>query len=248
MTGRWAVYCSTPDGYEAVHCFANETNARKAADTLTKTTAQEIRVAPIRAWYESEDNLNIELSPRVKYDRQRRIDKTRGITYKRNATGSRRRLQALMTIGWSLRQIEIQMNYSHGTLTNVMTNQYITRRKEQDVKNIYNTLWNKKPIPVTHAEKVAVSKTINHARKKNYAPPMAWDDDTIDDPTATPAIRGGDHKSINYLEERLEQVKHLYNLGLPDHVIADRLGISERTIIRDRTKLGLFKIKDTRSA
>jgi hypothetical protein len=35
-----------------------------------------------------------------------------------------------------------------------------------------------------HRERISVSRTINRAKAAGWASPLAWDDDTIDDPTA----------------------------------------------------------------
>ena len=86
---------------------------------------------------------------------------------------------------------------------------------------------------------------------------MAWDDDTIDDPDALPAhlaepetgspgidtvkvmlAIGGQRQDLTRAE-RWVAVEHLAAQGASDLAIAQRLGVSDKTILRDRQDLGI---------
>lgn len=99
------------------------------------------------------------------------------------AVGARRRLQALACIGWSYRALDHELQ-SARTATNLMTpslhNATVTRALHDRVSQVYDRLW------ATPSTAERSRRTMKYADRNGYAPPMAWDDDTIDDPDAVP--------------------------------------------------------------
>lgn len=94
-------------------------------------------------------------------------------------TGTRRRLQALMAIGWNLGRVAAGLGYTdHGCLSRLL---YGSGRVEvataTKVRHLYEQ-WSGTPGPSRIARQAA--------RKAGYAPPLAWDGHTIDDPSARP--------------------------------------------------------------
>jgi len=106
-----------------------------------------------------------------------------------DATGSRRRLQALAVMGWSTRRIAREL----GNL-DPQTYQYIEsgrtktirRRTAQAITELYDRLWSQQG-PSPRSTRVALTK--------GWVPPLAWDDDEIDDPKASPRSSGWVPKS-----------------------------------------------------
>lgn len=98
------------------------------------------------------------------------------------AIGSRRRIQALLAIGWRHGDItpRIRANgaRTHSQLVLHQAGTSVARVTADAVRAVYDELW-ATPGPSTATRKRAAAL--------GYAPPMAWDDDTIDDPAATPA-------------------------------------------------------------
>lgn len=64
------------------------------------------------------------------------------------------------------------------------------------------------------------SRARNLARRNGWAPPLAWDEDTIDNPAAEPQAPKGDDK-----QEFLDTYAELKALGLDDNQIAERIGM-----------------------
>ncbi|QOT16497.1 hypothetical protein [Paenarthrobacter sp. YJN-5] len=93
--------------------------------------------------------------------------------------GARRRLQALMAIGWRHQDLTKRVGFSTGTMMHQRGN-YISQFKHEAVLKVYDQLWNV-PGP-------ADGRTMTRVAKAGYAPPLAWDDETIDDPAAAPDL------------------------------------------------------------
>lgn len=97
-----------------------------------------------------------------------------------DASGTRRRLQALMWMGWTLSQISEEAGVYRTTLSKAMTADVVQFRIAEAIRNVYDRLWDREP-PAPNSDarrRVACVKT--EARRRGYLPPAAWDDDLID--------------------------------------------------------------------
>ena len=97
-----------------------------------------------------------------------------------DATGSRRRLQALAVMGWPTRSIARELgNLDPQTYQYIQSGRTktIRRRTAQDIAELYDRLWNQTGPSARSAEL---------ARAKGWVPPLAWDDECLDDPAAKP--------------------------------------------------------------
>lgn len=123
--------------------------------------------------------------------------------------GARRRLRALMAIGWRHSDLSPMVGFNTGTLNHQAGN-WISRVKHDAVKAVYEQLWNTPgPAPETSRARV---------RKAGYLPPMAWDDETIDDPLFEPELDGGEKTPVD------AEVEFLLSAGCPRYEISARLG------------------------
>lgn len=101
-----------------------------------------------------------------------------------DGTGSRRRLQALIAIGWTNRQLSARLGLQEsnfGTLLHGRLNPNVTAARHVQVKALYEELWNT-PAPAG----VNRTRQLAKAAREGWVPPLAWDDETIDDPQARP--------------------------------------------------------------
>ncbi|MEU8040928.1 hypothetical protein [Streptosporangium sp. NPDC049078] len=107
-----------------------------------------------------------------------------------NATGTRRRLQALVAIGWSLRTIADRLGMSHVNVAKIaragITAVYPATADA--VTALCEELWKQQPPTTTTAERISVAKALKHAAAHGWVVLACWDDDTIDDPDATPSF------------------------------------------------------------
>ena len=92
------------------------------------------------------------------------------------AVGAVRRIQALMTMGWRYQELNARLGFPADKVKENAG--WIGRHKHEAIVKLYDELWNT-PGP---AAKGSITKLLNRGWHK----PMAWDDDTIDDPAAEP--------------------------------------------------------------
>ncbi|MER7806125.1 hypothetical protein [Streptomyces sp900116325] len=101
-----------------------------------------------------------------------------------DATGTIRRAQALMAIGHSLTSIANAMGVSHYTVLGNILNGLrptVTVATARSAASVYRKL---AEVPGT------AQRARNVAAERGWPPPAAWDDERIDDPTATPDWTG----------------------------------------------------------
>jgi hypothetical protein len=186
--------------------------------------------------------------------------RSRGIAYgtwrpRVPAVGSRRRLQALGTLGWGPPAIGARVGVSSTNLRRIRDGRAITvtAATVDAIKGAYDALWNTRPTPTTPAERGAVVQILNEARTHGWAAPLCWDD--IDDPDEQPIINPAeDDLDVDDIDEiavqeamwgrrvtltdreALEAVTRLTDAGYSVAEIAERLHTNARFVQRRRAK------------
>lgn len=106
-----------------------------------------------------------------------------------DGTGTRRRLQALVAKGWSQSELARRIGMAPANFSGTITHRLVHVRTVRSVNALYDELWRLDPeqhgIPARWAEQ---ARTLAAVRR--WAPPGAWDDDSIDEPTAFPDWTG----------------------------------------------------------
>lgn len=100
-------------------------------------------------------------------------------------TGTRRRVQALETLGWSRPWIAAQLGITPSNFKLRLRSVSVSARLARGVAALYDRLWTERPEDHGVAEHV-VARVRRHAESQGFLSPLAWDDDTIDDPAAMP--------------------------------------------------------------
>lgn len=103
-----------------------------------------------------------------------------------DATGTRRRLQALVAVGWTQSKLARALGMSPSNFGKVLRHARTRKTTSDAVEALYDQLWAKRPALVTGPDKIAYSRALSQAREHGWLPPLAWDDDEIADPHATP--------------------------------------------------------------
>jgi hypothetical protein len=152
-------------------------------------------------------------------------------------TGTRRRIEALRAIGWPIRVIAAEAGVSHGTLHYTMgRSERIHLDTARRFADVYDRLSMRLPGRVD-------PRVVKRAQEMGWAPPLAWDDDTIDDPKARPRVgprvqryRHVDEIAVDEavagrsvrltVHERREAVLRMRELGLSSREIGERLGMT----------------------
>lgn len=166
-----------------------------------------------------------------------------------DATGTQRRLQALVALGWNQNRLAERLGILPSNFTGLIRGKWpkVHCRTADAVAALYDELSMTVPPPSRSAN---VARTA--ARKAGWLPPLAWDEDTIDNPAAKPSVRdvtvvdehaverrmAGDDVPVSN-KERREVVRRLREAGLNDLQIERRTGIAARQVLRDRQRLGL---------
>jgi hypothetical protein len=107
------------------------------------------------------------------------------------AVGTVRRLQALAVMGWPAARLSRETGLStyliHRLTSGALST--VTVAEHRAVATVYDRLSTASPglCGVSH---IAARATRDRAAAAGWAPPAAWDDDTIDDPAAIPQWTG----------------------------------------------------------
>lgn len=135
------------------------------------------------------------------------------------AIGTMRRLQALAALGWSARSVMERSGISEGSLHTIRRGErrYVEIATHRKVTAVYDALSMALP-PETRASRATRAK----AAKKEWPPPMAWDDLGIDDPAAEPDTGDRVPRRVAIAEDAAELLAEGYPIG----VVADRLGVA----------------------
>lgn len=143
-----------------------------------------------------------------------------------DATGTQRRLQALVALGWSRMQLAARLGMAVQNFRPMMAARQVTAGKARDVARLYDELWDKPPVARDHRSRISVARARNYAAAQGWVPPLAWDDDTIDDPEARPAgVRPAERKQAR-AQDLVEDATELIEQGYTRKLAAERLGVS----------------------
>jgi len=170
-----------------------------------------------------------------------------------DATGSRRRLQALVAIGWTQADLARHLQRRPSNLRQTLHSQLVTAATAADVRDLYDRLWNHPPDQSTPRGRRNSHAAREQARRNGWLAPLAWDDIDLD---REPAAESPQHRTpddvddldIDILIDRLTTgtavtlssaerdvvVARLTDQGHSLHQIAALLGVAPRTVSRRR--------------
>jgi hypothetical protein len=169
-----------------------------------------------------------------------------------SAIGARRRITALFCLGWSPRSLEDATGIPAEVFTRGARDLRTRTAPEMlpKIGEAYERLWNARPPMDTDEDQAEAQLFAEHASSVGWAPPMAYDDDTIDDPAGGPAQgwrrnRGG-HEPRRTVASLAEDVEWIREHGGYRHASLDqlamRLGMTrgglERGLIRYKHQTG----------
>jgi transcriptional regulator with XRE-family HTH domain len=102
--------------------------------------------------------------------------------------GARRRLRALLALGWSRTALAERMGVTKSALSRLVIHDGdVLASTAATVRVLYDRLWDVGPPDQSRKEREAVTRTLKDAHARGWVLPQAWDDETIDDPRARPA-------------------------------------------------------------
>lgn len=145
--------------------------------------------------------------------------------------GTRRRIQALTALGYSLSAQAHILGYSKENIRQVLKNDSVMVRTHLQIAELYERL-SAHPAPASQPR----SRSVNWAKKNGWVPPLAWDDiDADPEPPKPPKF---DAQKMSVVGREL-RVAELHALRWSDGRIAREVGATARTVMRIRHRLGL---------
>jgi hypothetical protein len=177
-------------------------------------------------------------SARVFDAKRSKIERSQGRFRTENATGTHRKLRALMRIGWTSRHISEAAGWQTAEAVSEILKRTRVRIATRDaISDVYDRL-SMTPGPS------ALNR--RRAERAGWAPPLAWDDETIDDPNAEPnygnpreLTRHGPEASVHP-----DDVEWLLDTGEHPVAIITRLGTNAKAldkVLRRRGRLDLVQ-------
>ncbi|MEU3704835.1 hypothetical protein AB0E82_21405 [Streptomyces anulatus] len=159
------------------------------------------------------------------------LDLIRGAT-KMDATGTRRRLQALVRRGWPLARLARELGMHPANFGPMMRSSRVRADTARAVRRLYDRLWNADP--ADHGvEQRNISRATNHALARGWVPAAAWDDDTIDAPDADFDLGALVPRHLA-LAEDADWLAEEH--GYSRRHAADRLGVAKNTLDQSITR------------
>lgn len=157
---------------------------------------------------------------------RKRQDKLGQWTPRQASIGTSRRLRALIAMGYSQAHLAQLLDTHQSWVSKLVYNprQRVNADTATKVVALYDRI-SMTPGPSDRAR--------SSARRRRWAPPLAWDDDTIDDPNASPCL--GIRRPVPFPERYTE----LRELGYTDLPIAAKLGIRPESLMRQLLRYGL---------
>lgn len=102
--------------------------------------------------------------------------------------GTRRRLQALVCLGYSQAILGQRIGMLPGNFGNMLHHRgEVLKSTAEAVAELYDELSMTPRVGTDQRSRISVSRAKRHAAHMMWLPPLAWDDETIDDPFSEPA-------------------------------------------------------------
>ena len=151
-----------------------------------------------------------------------------------DGTGTARRLQALVACGWSISKLAARLGFNPSNITPVVHGtRQVTVATRRAVAALYDELWDAAPPEADQRARIAASRSRRFAATRGWVPPLAWDDDAIDDPAAAPAS-----SEATTWGRTVEDVEFLAETGEDLAGVLDRLGIGRDAVYNACTRAG----------
>ncbi|GAA4175968.1 hypothetical protein [Gryllotalpicola koreensis] len=166
------------------------------------------------------------------------------------STGARRRIEALIAVGWSLAAQAEEMGLYGPQMVRLLRSTQITSDLNRRIGEHYSRLWNQNPPMTNQYERRAYKGALKWAKEKGFVAPLAWDDIDNDpepplsevapicDEVKVDLAMEGKSVTLNRLEREL-LVRKAHDLRWSDNRTADVSGIDSRTVLRIRRDLGI---------
>lgn len=147
-----------------------------------------------------------------------------------DGAGTRRRLRALVVRGWTAVRLAEQLGCTSPNVRQAVLkgeDEPTLARFALTVRDLYDELWDQEPPCGNGYELGQAKRGMKDAIERGWAPPMAWDEESIDNPTAGPAEwREVTDLGTGRRRMHLDDVEDCASWGLDVAGTAERLGVT----------------------
>lgn len=150
-----------------------------------------------------------------------------------DSTGTRRRLQALMLMGWSGSELGRRIGVLPTNMPSLIHGTRVTAARARAVRHLYEELRDRRPTARNGQHAASIARATAAACRLGWAPPAAWDHATIDDPAGWPDV--GERPRSHVVD--LNEVQHLAEGGCSLEEIARRMNTTVASIEREQYRL-----------
>ncbi|MFT4284318.1 MAG: helix-turn-helix domain-containing protein [Protaetiibacter sp.] len=172
-----------------------------------------------------------------------------------DATGARRRLQALTAIGWTQHRLGDALEVPARRVWQLLRAERIQADTYRAIARVYETYWDVPAPTATARQRVAADAARRLAVRNGWVPPLAWDD--IDTDPQVPVVEldageldegelvdeiaielacAGERVALTARERELAHAQ-LEERGYSAKEIARTLGIADRTVAKWRAQM-----------
>lgn len=146
-------------------------------------------------------------------------------------TGTTRRVQALVAVGWSLTRIGERIGISSTNMPALIDARQVQVRTAAKVRGAYEQLAYSSPPAASSQQRAAITRARRMGAQRGWAPPAAWFLVDIDDPDAAPDVEGvRATKPRRAPEELVEDVEWFVRTGIGREEAGRRLDIADHTL------------------
>lgn len=148
-----------------------------------------------------------------------------------DATGTRRRIQGLIWLGYTERRISTMLSPDRAQrlANDVLYAQRVTAATALAVRALSEQLEGKPAPAQTKGARIWVARSRASARREGWVPLAAWD--AIDDPAAVPDLGPATRATRN---DRVTEVERLLGMGESLHMACKAVGITPETLRSSR--------------
>lgn len=150
-----------------------------------------------------------------------------------DSTGTRRRVHALVAAGYLYRDVARGIGWTPSNLCMLLRKDRVRWETARRVRVLYEAL---------EAQPGPSSKARARGTRNGWAPPLAWDEDTIDDPSASPADVVRSHRLSNRIEDLVEDVEWLVATGATWASACGRLEMRSDALERALGRAGRYDL------
>lgn len=146
-----------------------------------------------------------------------------------DGTGTRRRLQALVAIGWTPALLDVELGQKSGCAEGLLQADLVSDTTAGQVAWLFERLWDCPPPQHSDEDKQAAEQARARASQNGWGPPMAWDEELnpIDDPDAEADLG---ERVRTYKVPPGEELLFLSEAGDTNEALAHRFGVRVATI------------------